>query len=379
MPHAPLVNLMAWHAEAVPGEPGTRTAQFTALSFDVSAQEILSTLLHGKCLVVPDDAVRRDPAAFADWMRRHRVQELYAPSLVVNALFDALGPDGELPELRHVAQAGEALALTGRLRDAHRRGGWRLHNHYGPTETHVVTGTALPEDTGRWPASATIGRPVLNTRVYVLDGALRPVAPGVVGELYIAGAGVARGYLGRPGLSASRFVADPFGRVPGGRMYRTGDLVRWSDSGASIGELEYLGRADFQVKVRGFRIELGEIESVLAGHPAVAGAVVVVHGEGASGAAGARLVAYVVPADGADGAEVSGDVLRPVVAAALPEHMVPSVFVVLDRFPLTPNGKLDRSALPEPEAGIGRGPVSVAEEVLCGLFAEVLGVERVGP
>ncbi|MFI6553989.1 non-ribosomal peptide synthase/polyketide synthase [Streptomyces griseus] len=379
MPHAPLVNLMAWHAEAVPGEPGTRTAQFTALSFDVSAQEILSTLLHGKCLVVPDDAVRRDPAAFADWMRRHRVQELYAPSLVVNALFDALGPDGELPELRHVAQAGEALALTGRLRDAHRRGGWRLHNHYGPTETHVVTGTALPEDTGHWPASATIGRPVLNTRVYVLDGALRPVAPGVVGELYIAGAGVARGYLGRPGLSASRFVADPFGRVPGGRMYRTGDLVRWSTSGGSVGELEYLGRADFQVKVRGFRIELGEIESVLAGHPAVAGAVVVVRGEGASGAAGARLVAYVVPADGADGAEVSGDVLRPVVAAALPEHMVPSVFVVLDRFPLTPNGKLDRSALPEPEAGIGRGPVSVAEEVLCGLFAEVLGVDRVGP
>ncbi|MFJ6811658.1 amino acid adenylation domain-containing protein, partial [Streptomyces anulatus] len=299
MPGAALVNLMAWHAGAVPGEPGTRTAQFTALSFDVSAQEILSTLLHGKCLVVPDDALRRDPAAFADWLRHHRVRELYAPSLVVNALFDALGPDGELPELTHVAQAGEALALTGRLRDAHRRGGWRLHNHYGPTETHVVTATALPEDTGRWPASASIGRPVLNTRVYVLDGGLRPVAAGVVGELYVAGAGVARGYLSRPGLSASRFVADPFGGS-GGRMYRTGDLVRWSVSG----ELEYLGRADFQVKVRGFRIELGEVEAVLAGQSGVAGAVVV-RGEGA-GVAGARLVAYVVPVEGA---VLSGDVL----------------------------------------------------------------------
>ncbi|MGQ4712493.1 amino acid adenylation domain-containing protein [Streptomyces anulatus] len=370
MPGAALVNLMAWHAGAVPGEPGTRTAQFTALSFDVSAQEILSTLLHGKCLVVPDDALRRDPAAFADWLRRHRVQELYAPSLVVNALFDALGPDGELPELTHVAQAGEALALTGRLRDAHRRGGWRLHNHYGPTETHVVTATALPEDTGRWPSSASIGRPVLNTRVYVLDGGLRPVAAGVVGELYVAGAGVARGYLGRAGLSASRFVADPFGGS-GGRMYRTGDLVRWS----AAGELEYLGRADFQVKVRGFRIELGEVEAVLAGHSGVAGAVVVVRGEGA-GAAGARLVAYVVPVEGA---VLSGDVLRPVVAGVLPEHMVPSVFVVLERFPLTPNGKLDRSALPEPESGGGRGPVSVVEERLCGLFAEILGVEEVGP
>ncbi|MET9660090.1 non-ribosomal peptide synthase/polyketide synthase [Streptomyces sp. NPDC006510] len=368
MPGAAMVNLMAWHAGAVPGAEGTRTAQFTALSFDVSAQEILSTLLHGKCLVVPDDAVRRDPAAFAGWLNRHEVQELYAPSLVIDALFDALGPDGGLPALTHVAQAGEALVLGARIRDAHRRGGWRLHNHYGPTETHVVTGCSLPADTDDWPATASIGRPVHNTRAYVLDERLRPVAPGVAGELYLAGAGVARGYLNRPGLSAERFVADPYAPVAGARMYRTGDLARW----AGDGNLEYLGRTDHQVKIRGFRIEPGEIEAVLAAHPGIARAVVLARQDGPGRT---RLVAYAVPADGPAPDTAA---LRRAAAAALPEHMVPAAFVILDELPLTPNGKLDRRALPEPGTGVGRAPATPAEERLCALFAEVLGVDRVG-
>ncbi|MFB7953782.1 non-ribosomal peptide synthase/polyketide synthase [Streptomyces sp. NPDC056045] len=368
MPGSAMVNLMAWHAGAVPGGEGTRTAQFTALSFDVSAQEILSTLLHGKCLVVPDDAVRRDPAGFADWLGRHRVQELYAPNLVIDALLDALGPDGELPALTHVSQAGEALVLGDRIRAAHRRGGWRLHNHYGPTETHVVTGCTLPADTDHWPATASIGRPVHNTRAYVLDARLRPVAPGVAGELYLAGAGVARGYLNRPGLSAERFVADPFAVSAGSRMYRTGDLARWSGDG----NLEYLGRTDHQVKIRGFRIELGEIEAVLAAHPDVSRAVVLARQDGPGRT---RLVAYTVPADGA-GTDTAA--LRRAVADALPDHMVPAAFVTLDELPLTPNGKLDRRALPDPEVGGGRAPATPEEERLCALYAEILGVDTVG-
>nr|APD71884.1 non-ribosomal peptide synthetase 6 [Streptomyces sp.] len=368
MPGAAMVNLMAWHAGAVPGAEGTRTAQFTALSFDVSAQEILSTLLHGKCLVVPDDAVRRDPAGFADWLNRHEVQELYAPNLVIDALFDALGPDGELPALTHVAQAGEALVTGERIRDAHRRGGWRLHNHYGPTETHVVTGCTLPADTADWPATVSIGRPVHNTRAYVLDARLRPVAPGVAGELYLAGAGVARGYLNRPGLTAERFVADPYGPAGGSRMYRTGDLARWSGDG----NLEYLGRTDHQVKIRGFRIELGEIEAVLAAHPDIARAVVLARQDGPGRT---RLVAYAVPAEGS---VPDTTALRRATADALPDYMVPAAFVILDALPLTPNGKLDRRALPEPETRSSRAPGTPEEERLCALFAEVLGVETVG-
>jgi acyl-CoA synthetase (AMP-forming)/AMP-acid ligase II/acyl carrier protein len=241
-----------------------------------------------------------------------------------------------------------------------------LHNLYGPTEASVdVTFFPCPPRTGA--TAVPIGRPVWNTRTYVLDPDLQPVPPGVPGELYLAGTQLARGYLHRPGLTAQRFVADPHG-APGTRMYRTGDLARWHPDGT----LGFLGRADDQVKIRGFRIEPGEIEAALRRLPGVAQAVVLARED--------RLIGYVVPAPGA--APQATD-LRDRLAAELPQHLVPSAFVVLDRLPLSPNGKLDRAALPAPDrsAATGPGPVAPrtdAEAVIAGIWSEVLGAEPVG-
>ncbi|MEE1838237.1 non-ribosomal peptide synthetase, partial [Streptomyces sp. JV190] len=242
-------------------------------------------------------------------------------------------------------------------------------NGYGPTETTTFAATHRIHRPLDYTGAIPIGEPLDNHRLYVLDEGLRLVPAGTPGELYIAGAGLARGYLGRPGMTADRFVADPYG-PSGTRMYRTGDLVRWSPEGS----LEYLGRADQQVKLRGFRIELGEIESALAAHASVGQATVVVREDRPGDK---RLTAYLVAAEGAriDVAELRGHV-----ADALPEYMVPSAFVVLDEIPLTTNGKVDRRALPAPQvshATNGRAPRTPQEEVLCGLFAAVLGLPSV--
>ncbi|MGW6919207.1 amino acid adenylation domain-containing protein, partial [Kitasatospora sp. NPDC054939] len=371
MPAGALLNLLEWHHREVGGAAGTRTAQFTAISFDVSAQEILSAVAFGKTLVVPAEDVRRDAAALVRWLDAHRVEELFAPDLVLEAVAEAALEQGlALPALRTVAQAGEALTLGPQVRAFHPLApARRLHNHYGPTETHVVTAHRLPADPGDWRLPAPIGRPVANTRVYVLDGALRLAAPGAVGELYVAGAGLARGYLGRPGLTAQRFTADPYAAEPGARMYRTGDLVRWRPDG----ELEYLGRADDQVKVRGFRIEPGEIEAVLTEHPEVARAAVLARRDGPGPR---RLVAYLTGADG-----LRPEQVREFARTRLPEHMVPAAVVVLERLPLTPNGKLDRAALPAPDParpGTGRAARTPQEEIVRELFGQVLGLPAVG-
>ncbi|WP_216206426.1 amino acid adenylation domain-containing protein [Amycolatopsis aidingensis] len=368
---AAVLNLLSWHESAVGGEAGTRVAQFTAVGFDVSVQEILSTLTSGKTLVILDAETRRDPTAFAHWLRRNRIGELYAPNLVLQAVAEAAVEQGlDLPDLRVVAQAGEALTLDKDVRalfagDVPRR----LFNHYGPSETHVVTGYPMPERQREWPATAPIGGPIDNSTAYVLDGGLRPVPVGVAGELYVSGVCLARGYLGRVGLTAERFVADPFG--VGSRLYRTGDVVRWRDGGV----LEFLGRVDDQVKVRGFRIEPGEVEVVLGRCPGVAQAVVVVRED----VRGERcLVGYVV---GEVGVELDPVVVRGFVGECVPGYMVPAAVVVLDGLPLTGNGKLDRRALPAPDfAGVvgSRGPRGVVERVLCGAFAEVLGLPEVG-
>ncbi|MFJ4799281.1 amino acid adenylation domain-containing protein, partial [Streptomyces murinus] len=355
-----VANFVRSHVNTTDITAASRILQFASLSFDVSVQEIWTALVTGATLVVPEPG-RLVGGELAKVLTESEVTHAEFPPPVLATI-----PVGPYPHLEVLAVGGDSCPAA--LVEAWAPGR-RMINSYGPTET-TVEATNGPIHAGI--EIPSIGRPVANTSVFVLDGELRPVPVGVAGELYIAGEGVARGYLGRPGLSAERFVACPFGAA-GSRMYRTGDLVKWN----SAGELEFIGRVDHQVKVRGFRIELGEIESVLASHEAVTRAVVVVREDQPGDK---RVVAYLTPA-GAEGTIPDGHELRSHCSGSLPEFMVPSAFVVLESFPLTPNGKLDRKALPVPDVGAelaGRGPRTPQEEILCALFAETLGVERVG-
>ena len=349
---------------------------FHSFAFDFSVWEIWGALLYGGRVVVVPHATSRSPADFLRLLAREGVTVLNQTPAAFYELMQADRESSDLGHalaLRYVIFGGEALELR-RLDEWYQRHSDSapvLVNMYGITETTVhVSYIALDRAAVTANAGSLIGRGIADLRVYVLDGGLQPVPAGVTGELYVAGAGLARGYLGRAGLTAERFVADPYGPA-GSRMYRTGDLARWRADGV----LDFLGRADAQVKIRGFRIEPGEIEAVLTRHASVAQAAVIAR-EDVPG--NKRLVAYVVAAAGAS---ADAATLRAHVAASLPAHMVPAAFVVLERLPLTPNGKLDRRALPAPDSTpptVRRAPRTPQEEILCGLFAEVLGVERVG-
>ncbi|WP_158605544.1 non-ribosomal peptide synthetase [Amycolatopsis panacis] len=361
-----LVNLLNWRCTGAPTGPGLRTAMFTMISFDVSIVEILATLLCGGCLVIPDNDIQRDMRLLAHWLDEHQISEFNAPAPVIDAVCEASCSAGlELTALTNIVQAGEEFTLSPSIDSVWRsRPDRRLSSEYGPAETHAATRFVL--DPASEPlVSVPIGRSVDNSRAYVLDTRLCLVPVGVVGEIYLAGDNVGRGYLNRPGLTAARFVANPFSTT-GEVMYRTGDLARRDDDG----QLQFSGRVDDQVKIRGIRIEPGEIEASLARHRGVAQARVVAHGD----RSGKRLVAYVV--GDADPVE-----LRRFVVRTLPQHMVPAAVVTLDELPLTRNGKLDRRALPAPDpggSGPSRKPRDTREEILCGLFAEILGVIEVG-
>ncbi len=386
VPHRALANYTE-HARAEYGIGAEdRVLQFASLVFDASAEEIFPALASGAALVLRTDEMIDSPAAFARACGEWGITVASLPTAYWHELAAAAADElPALPDPLRLVIIGGERALPERLEAWRGRFGTgvRLVNTYGPTEATVVAtlaDVAEPEpadpvraEVPEIPLPAVpIGRPVSNARAYVLDAHGRPVPAGVAGELFMGGAGVARGYLGRPGLTAERFVPDALSGEPGARLYRTGDRVRWRPDG----RLEFLGRTDAQVKVRGFRIEPGEVEAELARHPAVRECAVVAR-EDEPGAV--RLVAYVAPAEGGpvpDAAE-----LRRFLGATLPAYMVPAAFVALDTFPLTPSGKLDRRALPAPDgygADTGGAPRTPVEEIVAGIFAEVLRRESVG-
>ncbi|XHU05995.1 non-ribosomal peptide synthetase [Amycolatopsis sp. WGS_07] len=374
MPHRALHNQVQWQRRQGPGGRG-RTLQWAALSFDIFYQEMITTLSAGDTLVLVGEDVRHDFERLLDVIEEQRIERIFMPFVALRGLAELAVRLGRIPRsLRAVLTAGEQLQATPAVR-AFFEGlpDCTLYNQYGPIEVHLATSHQLDRDPAGWPALPPIGLPFDNVRAYVLDAGLRPVPPGVAGELFVGGIALARGYLGRPDLTAERFLPDPFG--DGARMYRTGDQVRWN----SAGRLEFLGRADDQVKIRGFRVEVAEIEAVLTGCPGVRECAVGVHryGEGDR-----RLVAYVVPDPDVPPAAAE---LRAFLAARLPDYMVPAAYQTVPELPRTPSGKLSRRLLPQPDdeaewAGAAEyeAPGTPLEKEIAAVWAEVLAVPRVG-
>jgi amino acid adenylation domain-containing protein len=376
--HRSLLNYFEAAIEAYRIEPTDRVLQFSSIAFDASLEEIFPCLMCGATLVLRSEAMAQSPARFFEGCEEERISVLGLPTAYWHELVEYLEATGQSvgPDLRLLVLGGERVLSSKAWR-------WQqcvassvdVVNTYGPAEASVVaTACSLPrlEIVNGSVSEVPIGRPVRNVRAYVLDGHMAPVPIGVAGELYLGGAGLARGYLARPDLTADRFVPDPYGEQPGERLYRTGDICRFR----SDGQLEYLGRSDHQVKIRGFRVELGEIEAVLAGHATVRQAAVIAPEE--PDGRGRRLVAYVAVADAA----IRQEDLQAYLAQKLPGYMVPSVFVLALALPSTVGGKVDRQAL-RPLRTIDatidyEAPRSALEASLAAIWADVLGVERVG-
>lgn len=375
MPHRALVNLLNWHADTLPVTPGERTLQFTSLSFDVSFQEIFSTWCGGGTLVLMNEGLRRDPGSLWQYLREQEITRLFLPFVALQQLAEAADLSAEVPtSLREVITAGEQLRITPAILALFRRlPAARLHNHYGPTETHVVTSYTLPEDRNIWPVLPPIGRPIANCQAFLLNEHCQPVPAGEVGELYLGGACLARGYLNRPDLTNQKFIRDSFSPEAQARLYRTGDLARRNPDG----DLEFIGRTDDQVKIRGFRVELGEIEALLSEHPAVRECVV----QAWDFAGERRLVAYVVPRPGQPDLRSA---LRSYLRTRVADFMVPAHYVLLDHLPLTPSGKVNRRGLPKPDlsreiSGVEFvAPKSQTEEIIASAWRAVLGLAKVG-
>ncbi|HEX2212680.1 MAG TPA: amino acid adenylation domain-containing protein, partial [Mycobacterium sp.] len=365
--HRPVAEYFVWFADEYEIDHTERLLQVASPSFDVSIGEIFGMLACGGRLVIPRPDGLRDIGYLTELLHTEGITSMhFVPSLL--GLFLSLPGVNQWRTLQRVPIGGEAL--PGELADKfHATFDALLHNFYGPTET-VINASRYKVETKQGTRIVPIGTPKINTQIHLLDDALRPVPVGVIGEIYIGGTHVARGYHRRPGLTAERFVADPF--TPGGRLYRSGDLARRN----ADGDIEFVGRADEQVKVRGFRIELGEVAAAISVDPSVGQAVVVVSD---LPGAGQSLVGYLTPAE--DVEDVDIDRIRQRVAAALPEYMTPAAYVVLEEIPITTHGKIDRAALPAPEVASGadyREPAAGTERRIADLFAQLLERDGIG-
>jgi len=377
MPQRALTNLIEWQLRRPQARAGTRTLQFSALSFDVSFQEIFSTWASGGTLVLISDRDRRDAGSLLDSLIENRIERLFLPFVALRALAQTAVRTGRIPlYLREVYTAGEQLQVGNAIRAMFDRlPECVLENQYGPSETHVCTAHTLPLDPASWPTLPSIGGPIANSEVFVLDrwGEPRPV--GLPGELFVGGTCVADGYVGKPEMTSERFLATPFEKEWLPRLYRTGDVVTWQPDG----ELQFVGRRDAQVKLRGFRVEPGEVSSVLSSGPGVAECAAVVRDD--IGGRAARLVGYVVP-DDADTFRLAD--VQDFLGARLPDYMVPTHWAVLESLPMTPSGKLDERSLPIPRFDRNVvtaeyvAPHNDAQSQLAEIWSELLGIERVG-
>lgn len=369
--HMGVVNRLLWMQDAFHLTADDAVLQKTPFSFDVSVWEFFWPLLAGARLVMARPGGHKDPAYLCEAIQRGNITTLHFVPSMLQAFLEYEGASSCCRSLKRVICSGEALPVALARRFRERLPDCELHNLYGPTEAAVDV-TAWKCGSGTEVTSVPIGRPIANTRIYILDARGEPVPVGVAGEIFIGGIQVGRGYLNRPDLTAERFVADPFSADAGARMYKTGDLGRWT-TGAD-GVIEYLGRNDFQVKIRGFRIELGEIEARLTEHENVAEAVVLAREDGFGDK---HLVAYYV-----SDVDIALEALRAHLLAKLPEHMVPAAYVRLDHMPLSHNGKLDRKALPAPDSsahvqGAYEAPAGAIEEKLSRIWENLLGLERI--
>ncbi|MEH1935807.1 MAG: amino acid adenylation domain-containing protein [Nostoc sp.] len=372
--HRPLVNLLQWHLNSL--LTGVRTLQFASLSFDASFHEMFATWSSGGTLFLISENSRRDTTALAHFIQSQEIEKVILPVVVLQQMAEMAVSHLELfTSLKEVTTTGEQLQITPAIVKLFKSlPHCSFHNHYGPSETHVVTALTLDQNPDFWPTYPSIGRPIANTQIYILDPELKPVPIGVPGELYIGGDSLARGYFNRPDLTAERFIPNPYAKSH--RLYKTGDLACYLPDS----NIEYLGRIDQQVKIRGFRVELGEIEAMLLQHPDVREAVVIAR-EDVPG--NKYLVGYVVCSLIPEQVRTISSNLRQFLKQKLPDYMVPSSFVILDALPLTPNGKVDRRSLPAPDR-TGRNleqdfvsPRTTVEEVLAKIWVEVLRLEQI--
>lgn len=372
MHHAPLLNLIQWQLRTSVLKEGDRTLQFAPISFDVSFQELFTTFAQGGTLVLITDEDRLNSTQLLRKIIAEKINRIIVPFVALQYLAEAVERTGEVPSsLKEVFTSGEQLKITPAIINLFEQlPGARFCNQYGPTEGHVVSELELKGDPSTWPALPNIGSAIDNVKLYVLDEQMKPVKKGEEGELYLGGACVAKGYIGRDDLTAERFLADPF--IHGGMMYKTGDRA----AELSNGEIDYKGRIDGQVKVRGYRIELGEVEVAMEKHPAVEQAVANVR-EDRPGLK--RLIGYYVAKS-----ELSTNELRKHLASLLPDYMQPSAFVAVKELPRTPSGKIDRKALPAPDVKRPEldvafaAPQSAVQKTLANVWADLLGIDRVG-